>query len=309
MLVIERPEQIQSSGLIGTIGFFDGVHLGHLSLINSIIKIAAQKHLKSSVITFRTHPGKILHPNTAPSLINSFEEKLERLSQTGIDYCIVLDFTAEVSRLSAYDFLQYLATHFNIKCLLVGYDHRFGHNRSAGFEDYVNYGKQLGVEVLCANPYSPDGSHISSSVIRLLLEKGEVADAARLLSYYYSLRGEVVHGYRLGREMGFPTANLRVSEDSGKLIPAQGVYAVRVKIGKIYYGGMLNIGTRPTIQDGGALSLEVNIFDFSGDLYGQYLDVEFVAYLRPEVKLPNIKALTEQMKKDKENATSILLQI
>ena len=251
------------------LGVFDGVHTGHRAVIEKVKEEAAMRNLSSAVISFRTHPQQVLHTEIPFRMLTSPEERAELLRKTGIDRTIFLDFTPEMSLLSAYDFLKILSNRYCIKGLIIGYDHRFGHNRAEGFEEYVKYGKDLGIEIIHAPEFVPDLGPVSSSIIRKYLLQGDVCTANRLLSYPYTLHGNVVKGFQVGRKIGFPTANLNIDYPD-KLIPANVVYAVRIGIpdGK-HYGGMLNIGHRPTLNRPNDYSIEVNILDFSEDLYGK----------------------------------------
>jgi riboflavin kinase/FMN adenylyltransferase len=212
-----------------------------------------------------------------------------------------------MAQLSAYEFLDIiLKQQFNVKTLLVGHDHRFGHNRTDGFPEYKKYGEMLGMEVIQVQPYkTPEDNHISSSEIRLALQRGEIERANRLLGYSYSIQGKVITGFKVGRKIDFPTANLQVL-DANKLIPSLGVYAVRVYHNKIVYKGMMNIGTRPTLATDAHISLEVNIFDFNKDIYNQTIKVEFIKKIRDEQKFNSVDELIEQLKKDKETVKTLI---
>ena len=314
MIVVRDFDRLKGKELVATIGFFDGVHLGHRFLIDEMKEIAKARNLPSAVITFPEHPRAVLHADYQPKLLNSFEEKLQQLETTGVDYCIVLDFTIELSRLSAKEFItSILAKSLHVKTLLIGYDHRFGHNRSEGFEDYVRYGKEIGIEVIRAKAYTSNieiGNEpnipVSSSLIRKLLHEGEVSLAAHCLKYEYFLDGIVVGGYQVGRKIGFPTANLRV-DDPDKLIPADGVYAVWVTFDGKTYMGMLNIGVRPTIDNGPNRTIEVNILHFHSDIYDKFIRLTFVKRTRPELKFSSIDELIVQLHKDAEETEAILL--
>mgnify|MGYP000139518945 CR=1 FL=1 len=313
MIVVRDFDRLKGKELVATIGFFDGVHLGHRFLIDEMKEIAKARNLPSAVITFPEHPRAVLHADYQPKLLNSFEEKLQQLETTGVDYCIVLDFTIELSRLSAKEFItSILAKSLHVKTLLIGYDHRFGHNRSEGFEDYVRYGKEIGIEVIRAKAYTSNieiGNEpnipVSSSLIRKLLHEGEVSLAAHCLKYEYFLDGIVVGGYQVGRKIGFPTANLRV-DDPDKLIPADGVYAVWVTFDGKTYMGMLNIGVRPTIDNGPNRTIEVNILHFHSDIYDKFIRLTFVKRTRPELKFSSIDELITQLHKDAEETETIL---
>ena len=295
------------------LGVFDGVHTGHRAVIEKVKEEAAMRNLSSAVISFRTHPQQVLHPEIPFRMLTSPEERAELLRKTGIDRTIFLDFTPEMSLLSAYDFLKILSNRYCIKGLIIGYDHRFGHNRSEGFEDYVRYGKEIGIEVIRAKAYTSNieienvpNVPVSSSLIRKLLHQGEVDLAADCLKYEYFLDGIVVGGYQVGRKIGFPTANLSV-DDPDKLIPADGVYAVWVTFDKKTYMGMLNIGVRPTIDNGPNRTIEVNILHFHSDIYDKFIRLTFVKRTRPELKFSSIDELIVQLHKDAEETEAILL--
>ena len=217
-----ETSDIGSRPSVATIGFFDGVHRGHRYLIEQVCAVAAGRGLASSVVTFPVHPRKVMQADYHPKLLTTCDEKVSLLAKTGVDYCMMLDFTPEIARLSAREFMSILKDRYQIQALVVGYDHRFGHNRSEGFEDYVHYGRELGMEVLLARAYSYSKETsvtevtVSSSAIRGLLLEGNVSEAAEYLGYDFFLDGTVVGGYQVGRKIGFPTANLRVS-DSDKL--------------------------------------------------------------------------------------------
>ena len=283
-----------------TIGFFDGVHQGHRFLIQQVLEAARCDNLCSVVMTFDHHPREVLYPDARMELLTTLDEKLALLEATGIDRVEVLPFTREVSELSARDFMaQVLRDKLNARKLILGYDNRFG-KRSANetFEDYVAYGRELGIEVVQA-AMAPQGA-VSSSRVRRALVAGDVSAANLLLGYSYALTGTVVGGHQEGRKLGFPTANLRVA-GSRKLIPASGVYGVRVSIDGADHVGMMNIGTRPTFN-GHEKTLEVNIFDYQGDLYGRELTVVFSRRIRDERRFDSPELLAEQLLKDKEEA-------
>lgn len=196
---------------VATIGFFDGVHRGHRFLIEQVCKAAAARGLASSVITFPVHPRKVMQPGFHPELLTTCDEKVALLADTGVDYCVMLDFTLDLARLSAKQFMAALKQDYQVQALVIGYDHRFGHNRSEGFDDYVRYGRELGMEVILAQAYSTDAMTVSSSAVRRLLLEGNVSEAANCLGYHFFLNGTVVNGYHVGRKIGFPTANLCVT--------------------------------------------------------------------------------------------------
>lgn len=283
---------------VATIGFFDGVHRGHRFLIGQVLDAARVRGLSSMLITFPQHPRMVMQAGYQPRLLTTFDEKCSLLSATGVDACVALPFTRELSALSARPFMQQvLRDRLQVRTLVIGYDHRFGHDRTEGFDDYVRYGAELGMEVLRAEAFVEGATNVSSSVARASLEAGEVDVAARCLGYDYFLCGSVTTGQQIGRTLGFPTANLQV-DDSLKLVPADGVYAVRVHVGTHVYKGMLNIGCRPTIDDDSRRTIEVHLFHFSGDLYGQSLRVEFLRRIRGEQKFHSREALARQLQQD-----------
>lgn len=289
------------------IGFFDGVHLGHRYLIQQVKETAASKGLSSVLITFSVHPRKVMNVSYKPELLTSYEEKQELLEATGIDYCYTMDFTPELSRLTAREFMAtVLKERCGVSALVIGYDHRFGHNRNEGFDDYCRYGSELGIDVIRAHARTINGITVSSSAIRRLLHAGDVALAASYLGYDYGLEGKVVGGYKVGRTMGFPTANLSVA-NSDRLIPADGVYAVRVFVDGNTYAGMLNVGHRPTIDNGNNRSIEVHILRFHSDIYDHQIRISFVQRIRSEMKFSGKEALIEQLVKDARVVEALLL--
>ena len=312
MQIIRDTSAITPEPCVATIGFFDGVHAGHRYLIQQVKEIAAAKGLRSALVTFPVHPRKVMNANR-PELLTTPEEKISLLADIGVDYCLMLDFTPEISRLTAREFMtQLLKERYLVKYLVIGYDHRFGHNRSEGFEDYVRYGKEIGIEVIRAKAYTSNieigdepNIPVSSSLIRKLLHEGEVSLAAHCLKYEDFLDGIVVGGYQVGRKIGFPTANLRV-DDPDKLIPADGVYAVWVTFDGKTYMGMLNIGVRPTIDNGPNRTIEVNILHFHSDIYDKFIRLTFVKRTRPELKFSSIDELITQLHKDAEETETIL---
>ena len=289
---------------VATIGFFDGVHLGHRYLINQVKIAASQCGWCSSIITFPIHPRQVIQSDYQPQLLSSPEEKIELLSQTGVDNCILLPFTRELSKLTAWEFMQLLYEQYKVRMLVIGYDHRFGHNRAETFEDYCRYGRELGIHIMQATAYTQEQDKVSSSAIRRALLSGDVRTAHKYIGYNYFLEGTVVSGYQVGRKIGFPTANLRV-DFPYKLIPSIGVYAVRVQVAGQQWKGMLSIGYRPTINNGNDLSIEVHILDFQGDIYNQKMRLEFIDCLRPEVKFDSVDELIAQMQKDKEETIKV----
>ena len=288
---------------VATIGFFDGVHRGHQCLVSQVCRLAHEHSCPSLVITFDKHPRQVLHADYIPQLLSTLTEKKALLMASGIDRLEVLPFTVELSRLTALQFMQQvLRDQLQVKTLVMGYDHRFGCG-GGEFADYVEWGRQTGIDVVLAHEL--DDVKVSSSRIRRFLAEGDVRQANMLLGYPYALQGVVMSGHQVGRHIGFPTANLKVQED--KLLPALGVYAVRVRVeDEASYDGMLCIGHRPTLNNGDELSVEANLFDFSGDLYGKKVKLMLVDRLRDEQSFPSVQALQQQLEQDAAHARRAL---
>lgn len=291
-----------------TIGTFDGVHLGHQKVIARLKEIAAGHGGESVIFTFYPHPRLVTAPHeTNLRLLTTLEEKKELFARSGIDHLIVFPFTKEFSQLSYAEFVeQVLVEKMHTHCLVVGYDHRFGKNREGGYEYLQNCAEKFGFEIEKLEVLLVDEAHVSSTHIRSALEDGDIFQANKFLGYQFTLHGTVVEGQRVGRKLGFPTANIEAS-DPYKLIPGYGVYAVEVLLSGKKYGGMLNIGTRPTFnKNADNRSIEVHIFDFSGDIYNKEITLIFVGKIRDEQKFSGVEALAEQLKKDKIAALKIL---
>ena len=305
---------------VATIGSFDGVHRGHQCLLEQVRHIADEQGLNAVAITFGTSPKKVLGMADV-SHLNTIDERTALLYQSKMDEVVVLDFTSQMAAMSARDFMQkVLKEQLQVATLIIGYDHRFGRGRSEGFDDYVRYGQKIGIEVVKGEACMNGDTPVSSTRIRHLLNDGKVEEAAQLLGYRYALQGEVVGGYQEGRKMGFPTANIRPL-CCDKLIPADGVYAVYVSLvdnenkkgtsGQEVSSpllGMLNIGYRPTLNNGQERSIEVHILDYEGVLYGKTIRVEFAYRLRDEHTFANPEELTQQLQKDKEKVRQLLIK-
>jgi riboflavin kinase/FMN adenylyltransferase len=286
---------------VATVGIFDGVHAGHRFLIEELKSLAHERNLESTVITFAGHPRKVLNPDFQVELLTTLPEKIALIESTGVDTCIVLDFTTDIAKLSANDFIKtILFDQFNVQTLLVGHDHRFGHNRTDGFAEYKQYGNSTGMEVIQALRYTTDNdAEINSSEVRKALKNGDVDKSNRLLGYPYCISGIVVEGFKVGRTIGFPTANIAPNHPD-KLIPKNGVYHVRVALNNRHYNGMLNIGNRPTLNNGENISIEVYILDFNQDIYNQTVELSFMHKIRDEKKFNGIDELKAQLQRDKE---------
>lgn len=287
-------------GYVATIGMFDGVHRGHQFVLQHVVDEARQRGLQSMAITF---------DKTGPETLTPLVQKRILLMKTGIDRIEVLTFDDALKHMTARQFMQQvLRDQYGVKVLLTGYDNRFGYNRLEGFDDYVRYGKELGIEVtsLPPAPSKRKGSCVSSSLIRELIADGNISEANELLGYPYTLLGSVKHGEHIGTKLGFPTANI-VIEDQCQLVPATGAYAVKIRMENSveWKHGMMNIGTRPTF-DGQRQTMEVNVFRLKENLYGQQLQVAVVERLRGEQRFESIEALKEQLRQDAIEAERIL---
>ena len=308
---IEKTRMLLKS--VATIGVFDGVHAGHQQVINRVVSDAKFHHLASMVITFDRHPRQLFDPQFRPQLLTTQQEKEQEIERLGVDFLAVLPLTKEMAALSARDFMaQILKERLNVKMLQVGYDNRFGHDSTEGIDDYRRYGDELGIMVYKGIRSDFQGYHVpvcSSNIRSLIAEEGEVDTANMFLGRNYELSGKVMPGEHIGHQLGFPTANLE-PDDPFKVIPASGVYGVWATVGDSQkpLPAMMNIGTRPTF-DGRNRTLEVNIFDFDGDLYGQTVRISFLFRLREERKFESPEALVAQLQKDKEQVLYILNKV
>ena len=290
-----------------TIGTFDGVHLGHREVIEELRRITLETGGESVAFTFFPHPRMVVSPEEDTlRLLSTREEKIELLEELGLDHLVIYPFTREFAQLSHMDFVkQVLVDQMHLVKLVTGYDHKFGHDRKGDFQALQQLGKMYGFEVEQLSPLLVENVTVSSTKIRQALETGDIGRANHFLGYDYLLKGKVVEGRRLGRELGFPTANI-LPEDRHKMVPANGVYAVFVHVDGKKYQGMLNVGTRPTVNSNvDHRSIEVNIFGFSADIYGCDIAVSFVERIRDEVKFEGIEKLREQLEKDKTRTLSI----
>ncbi len=282
-----------------TIGFFDGVHLGHVHLLEELKSIAAQRGLKSMAITFPEHPRQILQSDYRPRLLSTPEDKVRLLEQTGIDYCFPLHFTTALAALDARTFMtDFLQKKLGVSTLLVGHDHHFGHDTNLTIDDYRRIGNEIGMEVIPADAYLYEGSPISSSRIRRELVAGNVKAANDMLGYRYTISGTVIHGLQNGRKMGFPTANLGPYCEFMQ-IPADGVYSSVAKVDGEIWPAMLNIGFRPTFE-GKARTIEAHLLGFDRDIYFHELTLEFVDFLRPERRFESPQELAAQLEADRD---------
>jgi riboflavin kinase / FMN adenylyltransferase len=305
--VYERIEDFSAlSNAIVTTGTFDGVHVGHKKIISRLQSIADSTQGETVILTFHPHPRLVLFPDDNDlRLLNTQEEKIELLAKIGIQHLIVIPFNKEFSRISSLDFVRsILVKQIGVKKLVIGHDHHFGRNREGSFEHLKEFGPLYGFDVEEIPVQDIDNVAVSSSKIRQALLEGNIKVANEYLGYPYSLSGSVVKGKQRGRTIGFPTANILVNE-SRKLIPATGVYAVKVVIRGTVYSGMMNIGNRPTVG-GGSLTIEVNIFDFDTSVYDEKITVQFIGRIRNEQKFEHLEALKAQLVIDKTKAIEII---
>lgn len=308
MRVYHNLQDFQATRPVVTIGTFDGVHSGHRKVLDRLKKIASEIHGETVVFTFHPHPRQVVSPGEKNlRLLNTLDEKVELLRFSEIDHLVVYPFTPGFARLTYQEFVRdILVEKIKPACVVVGYDHKFGHKREGDFNCLRECSEKFSFKIENLDVLLINEVNVSSTRIREALESGEVLRANKYLGYPYELHGRVVQGNRLGREMGFPTANIEAAEIT-KLIPGHGVYAVKIKHAGCLYNGMLNIGTRPTFNhNADNRSIEVNIFDFDEVLYGDQISLVFYDKIRDEIKFSGKEALIEQLHKDKLTAQKIL---
>ncbi|NJN43100.1 MAG: bifunctional riboflavin kinase/FAD synthetase [Flammeovirgaceae bacterium] len=298
---------IKLDNAVVTSGTFDGVHIGHQKILHRLKEIAAKSNGETVVITFWPHPRLVLYPgDSSLKLLNTFEEKADLLKAEGIQHLLRIPFTKEFSQIHSNEFIRnILVDCIGTKKLVIGYDHRFGKNREGSFEDLKKNSSGYGFSVEEIPKQEVDQVGVSSTKIRQALLDGEVEIAAQFIGRPYSLSGRVIKGERLGRMMGFPTANIDVDAHN-KLIPSEGIYAVKVQHAELIFKGMLYIGNRPTLN-GTSRSIEVNIFDFDYEIYGETLKIDFIQRIRKDIKFQDIEALKNQLQEDKKVALEILV--
>jgi len=293
---------------VATIGFFDGVHLGHQYLLSQVVDEAQRMHGIAACVSFVNHPREVIEKmqgnQISMPLLTTAEEKSDLMRRHGVEEVHLMPFTPELAMMSAHDFMSsVLRNDLGVDTLVIGYDHRFGHHRSEGFDDYVRYGNEIGMKVMQAKAFQRDYITVSSSLIRESLLQGRISESRKLLGYDYSVDGVVVGGFKVGRQLGYPTANISLPAE--KLIPCDGVYAVSIEIEKQTFGGMLNIGWRPTFG-GNQRSIEVHLFDFHSDLYNHHITIHFMEWLRAEKKFSSPDLLIRQLSFDEQQARRIL---
>lgn len=286
-----------------TIGTFDGVHLGHKAILQEVVKHATEINGESVLITFEPHPRKLIFPNQPLKLLTPLKDKIALLTSEGIEHIVVAPFTRDFSNLTADQYIEdFLVKNFHPHSIVIGYDHHFGYDRTGNIDLLKKYADKFGYKVYEISAQLIDEAAVSSTKIREALNAGHVSEAAHMLGRNYSLKGHVIGGAKLGRTIGYPTANIQPG-DVEQLIPANGVYAIRAVSNGETYNGMLNIGFRPTVTKEIHLHIEAHLFDFNKDIYEQQLEILFIDRLRDEQKFPSIDALKDQLHKDKEEAT------
>ena len=288
---------------IVTIGTFDGVHLGHQQILKQLIDTSRKSKLKSVLLTFFPHPRMVLQPDISMRLIQTIQEREKALQKTGLDYLVIHPFSTEFSRLSADDYVkQILVEQLNVRKVVVGYDHRFGRNRTASLEDMYHYADIHEFEVIEINAEKIESTAVSSTKIRQAIDEGNIELANTYLGHSFTIEGMVINGDKRGRELSYPTANIDL-QNQHKIVPKQGVYLVKSKLkGRVVYG-MMNIGTKPTF-DTTMPSIEVHFLDWNGDLYGQALQVELLKWVREERKFSSVEELQTQIQADEQYCRS-----
>ncbi len=306
MKIYRHLNEFKKRDSVVTIGSFDGVHIGHRKILSSLQEVKQQHCGESVILTFFPHPKMILHPEDVDlKLITTIDEKAELLEQLGVDNLIITPFTRDFSNLTAEEYIRHiLVEQIGTQRIVIGYDHRFGKNREGGLKELQKYSLQYNYEVEEIAEQDINEIAVSSTRVRSALLNGDVKTAATLLNYPFHLTGKVIKGDQIGRRLGFPTANILVAE-TYKLIPADGIYAVTVEINEQVYKGMGYIGHRPTIN-GMSRNIEVNIFDFEGDLYGMNIRVHFYDFIRGDIRFNSLDELREQLQRDKEISVGLL---
>ena len=294
---------------IATIGTFDGVHIGHQKIIDKLVHNASVCDCESLILTFFPHPRMVLQEQSEIRLLNTIDERAELLEKTGIDNLIIHPFDKAFSRLSAEEFVKdILVDKLNIRKIVIGHDHRFGRNRTADFDDLIVFGEKYGFEVEQITAQEIQDASVSSTKIRIALEGGKVDLANQYLGYSYFLTGIVQEGKKLGRTIGFPTANIKIAENY-KLIPKSGVYVVKSIINDKTVFGIMNIGTNPTVDNENKMTIEVHYLNFDANLYHQKIEVSLLNYIRPEQKFESLELLKEQIAKDATTAANFISKL
>ena len=289
-----------------TVGTFDGVHKGHKAILQKVVEHARSQHGESILITFDPHPRKLLFPHQPLGIITPLDEKIKLVLATGIDHIVVVPFTTEFSRLTCTGYIEkFLLKNFRPKSIVIGYDHRFGHDRLGDIDMLKHYAPVHNYQLIEIPAQLIDTAAVSSTRIRHAIKEGNMQEAALMLGRYYSLKGTVEHGRKLGRTIGYPTANLKPL-DAAQKIPAIGIYTIQAIHNGTLYNGMLSIGHNPTVTDKKDLKIEANLFDFNKEIYGEELEIIFIRKIRDEQKFGSLDELKNQLHHDKVQSLGIL---
>lgn len=310
MAVFYNTDELRNfNNAVITIGTFDGVHLGHCTILQQVVSHARELNGESIVLTFEPHPRKLLFPDQPLRILTPLQEKIDLITQAGINHVFVVPFTKEFAALSAEAYIQeFLVKHLHPKGIVIGYDHQFGHDRAGNINLLQDYENEGGFRVYEIPAKQIEDAAISSTKIRNALTAGHVADAANMLGRYYSLKGTVIAGAKIGRQLGYPTANISLL-DAEQIVPQNGVYAIQAVIENITYNGMMNIGIRPTVSNELSLHIEAHLFDFSEDIYNKQVEIIFVERLRDEQRFPSLDALKAQLGQDALHAKQVLVML
>lgn len=311
MRVFKDTDQLpQFRKAVLTIGTFDGVHEGHRVILHSVVQHARSIGGESVLITFDPHPRKLIFPGESLQLLQSLAEKLRVLESAGIDNVVVVPFTRTFSRMSAQDYItDFLVSRFRPEAIIIGYDHRFGNDRSGDIVMLQQFAGQYGFQVIEIPVQLIDAAAVSSTQVRRALLQGSVSDAAHMLGQYYAISGHVVRGAQLGRTLGYPTANIAI-DNADKLVPAIGIYAVLAQPEDgAQHKAMMSIGYNPTVSDDRSVKLEVHLFDFDGDLYDRHMTIRFVQRMRDEARFTSLEELVAQIRQDEVEARKILASV
>ena len=311
MKVVRSLDEIgKDNSSVVTVGTFDGVHLAHQEIIREVVNRTRMNEGRSVVVTFEPHPKEIVGRKDQPvHLLTTLEERIRLIGHANVDVLLVISFTFDFSRLSAREFyLRYVVEGIGVSEVVVGYDHMFGRDRTGGIDELVHMGREFNFSVSAVHPISVDGEIVSSTRVRRAIATGDVEHAARLLGHPFELEGAVVKGDGRGRTLGYPTANIQLRSPR-KIVPGDGIYLVGVVLrGKRWYG-MMSIGVRPTIKDGGERTIEVHVFGLTDDVYGEALQITFLRRLRDEQKFASVDELVTQMHKDKETSLRLVAEL
>ena len=296
-IVREFENYTENTPKVLSLGMFDGVHFGHISIINLLKSVAQENNLETAILTFWPHPRKVFNPNDEIKLLNTLNEKLNLLENANLDVVFLKSFDENFRNLTGEEFIrQILVQKLNVKHIIIGHDHVFGKNKSGNFELLQKLSKELDFVVQQLDAVKEGEFNISSTKIRNCLANGNIIGANKMLGYHYSVSGKVIDGKKLGRTIGYPTANIEV--DELKLLPKKGAYIVEVYVKNKFYKGMLSIGTNPTVN-GDKLTVEVYILDFNEDIYGEEITVKFRDFLHEEIKFESLEKLIERLDEDK----------